>query len=207
MFKLRDLNHPMALAAALVVVGLGMLAPGPKDVIGNILKAQFGVHEDTPWWVGLILIVLGILMSMIVYFWPGSKLPVVAPITAEPDVDVTPPRQASDRANRPVKMPSAIAFKIDSPTGGQRIFPLEVGKQITIGRAPDNDLVLHPDDRTVSRHHCIATVFGDHVDVEDLGATNILMINGIEMHKGTVRMRERLELGETALTLIPYVER
>jgi hypothetical protein len=55
MFKLRDLNHPLALAAALVVVGLGMLAPGPKDVIGNILKAQFGVHEDTPWWVGLIL--------------------------------------------------------------------------------------------------------------------------------------------------------
>lgn len=50
------------------------------------------------------------------------------------------------------------------------------GDALTIGRAPDNDLVL--DDVQVSRYHARLLRRGDDVILEDLGSTNSTLVNG-----------------------------
>lgn len=96
-----------------------------------------------------------------------------------------------------------LAFKITSPGQPQFIFPLPAGKTLKIGRATSNDLVI-PEDRLVSRLHCLATVRGDLIYIEDAAPTNPLRINGVEKQDGEMRIRDRLELGDTVLVLIPY---
>jgi hypothetical protein len=51
-----------------------------------------------------------------------------------------------------------------------------VGNTLTMGRAPDNDVVL--DDPQVSRHHARLMRRGDQIMVEDLGSTNGTLVNG-----------------------------
>ncbi len=51
-----------------------------------------------------------------------------------------------------------------------------VGDLLTIGRAPDNDIVL--DDPQVSRYHAHVMRRGDEIVVEDMGSTNGTLVNG-----------------------------
>jgi hypothetical protein len=95
-----------------------------------------------------------------------------------------------------------LAFKIKSPGDAHSIFPLPKVDKLKIGRAWDNDLVL-ADDLTVSRYHCIAFVLQDSLRIEDQGATNTPVINGVETKSGELKLHQVLELGETKLTLIP----
>jgi FHA domain len=171
-----------------------MLIPGPKDLVENIIKELFGVQDNVPWWVGLILVLIGILV-LVLFYWRRADWAQAFSANSEP---IAPSQDSKGESKSP-----NIAFKIRSPQR-QWTYRLKIGSQIRIGRDPSNDLVI-PVDLTVSRFHCVAHVFSDYVHVEDLGATNILAINGIEMHKGDVRMRDNLELGETSLILIPDI--
>ncbi|MEO6576591.1 MAG: FHA domain-containing protein, partial [Polyangiaceae bacterium] len=47
--------------------------------------------------------------------------------------------------------------------------PLPASGRVTIGRAPDNDVVI--DDASVSRHHAVIDM-GPPVKIEDLGSAN-----------------------------------
>src|SRR5688572_30925094 len=54
--------------------------------------------------------------------------------------------------------------------------------QLTIGRDPDNDLVLL--DALVSRYHAVIRRDGDHVVVIDLGSTNPVAVNDTVLEPG-----------------------
>ncbi len=95
-----------------------------------------------------------------------------------------------------------LAFKIRSPGAQPSIYKLPKADKIRIGRAGDNDLVIKYD-LTVSRYHCIAFLLPDSVRIEDQGSTNTPIINGVETKSGELKLHQKLELGDTELTLIP----
>lgn len=75
-----------------------------------------------------------------------------------------------------------------------------VGNTLTIGRAPDNDIVL--DDPQVSRHHAQVVRRGDEISVEDLGSTNGTLVNGVRLAPHApqpLRDGDELRLGKLAL--------
>lgn len=71
---------------------------------------------------------------------------------------------------------------------------------LTIGRDPDNDLVI--DAPMVSRRHARLIVEGDRTRIEDLGSSNGTYINGERVHgSATVRPGDRIGLGSYTFTL------
>ncbi len=82
-----------------------------------------------------------------------------------PPADITLPKD--DRP--PIRLRMQLG-----PTVGQ-VYTM-LGNTLTIGRAPDNDIVL--DDPQVSRHHAQVLRRGDQIVVEDLGSTNGTLVNG-----------------------------
>jgi len=64
---------------------------------------------------------------------------------------------------------------------------------VTIGRAPDNTLVV--DDLLVSRHHLRATPHAEGFLVQDLGSRNGSYVNGASITSCVVRAGDRLTLG------------
>jgi pSer/pThr/pTyr-binding forkhead associated (FHA) protein len=84
-----------------------------------------------------------------------------------------------------------------------KIFP---GQSYTIGRLPDNDIVLRGDDLTVSRHHAKLVAHDDYVEVIDLGATNPLIFpnDPAEQEYGYARieLNGKFQLGEAVITVV-----
>ncbi|MCX7856208.1 MAG: FHA domain-containing protein [Anaerolineae bacterium] len=74
---------------------------------------------------------------------------------------------------------------------------------MTVGRAPDNDLIITPEFagwETVSRHHARIYRRGENWVVEDLGSTNGIYINGRRTGRNLLRDGWRLEVGSVAFT-------
>jgi DNA-binding NtrC family response regulator len=80
-----------------------------------------------------------------------------------------------------------------------------VGARMTIGKAPDNDLVLGDD--TVSRHHCELVRTGDGIQVKDLGSTNGTKIDGTRVHEATIASGSVLKVGEIEIAFRPVAQR
>jgi transcriptional regulator with GAF, ATPase, and Fis domain len=80
-----------------------------------------------------------------------------------------------------------------------------VGARMTIGKAPDNDLVLGDD--TVSRHHCELVRTGDGIQVKDLGSTNGTKIDGTRVHEATIASGSVLKVGEIEIAFRPAGQR
>mgnify|MGYP004522242371 CR=1 FL=1 len=59
-----------------------------------------------------------------------------------------------------------------------------VGEKMTIGRAPDNTLVVPPRASTVSGHHCALQVHNGKTYICDLGSTNGTYLNGRRLQPG-----------------------
>ena len=59
-----DASGHIALASALVLAGIAIVSPGIKDALVSFLNKQFdlGLSPDTPWYVGLLLIGLGVMV-------------------------------------------------------------------------------------------------------------------------------------------------
>lgn len=55
------------------------------------------------------------------------------------------------------------------------VYPLKVGT-VSIGRQSDNDIVLT--DKGVSRSHCLLYVRDNYLEVEDLGSSNGVIVDG-----------------------------
>ena len=69
--------------------------------------------------------------------------------------------------------PARLIFQL--PGGGRLEFVLD-RPMLSLGRAPDNDLVVdHP---SISRHHARLLVTGEQVTVEDLGSSNGIYADG-----------------------------
>ena len=82
-------------------------------------------------------------------------------------------------------------------SGKARPFPLQKDA-VTIGRAPDNDLVISqdlPGWETVSRHHARLYRQGDRWIVEDLQSTNGVYVNGKRTGRNLLQDGWRLDIG------------
>jgi DNA-binding NtrC family response regulator len=76
-----------------------------------------------------------------------------------------------------------------------------VGVRMTIGKAPDNDLVLGDD--TVSRHHCELHRTSEGIHVKDLGSTNGTRIDGTRVQDALLGPGSVLRVGEIEIALRP----
>ena len=75
------------------------------------------------------------------------------------------------------------------------------GEGSIIGRSPRNSTFLI-DDRSLSREHARLYADGDHLQIENLAATNGVMVNGRELaDHGSASLRDgdSLELGGVSL--------
>lgn len=71
---------------------------------------------------------------------------------------------------------------------------------LTIGRAPDNDLILRDPD--VSGHHAVLFHKGDQPHVRDLGSTNGLFLNGKRVVESVLAPGDLLGLGGLKVRLV-----
>ena len=82
--------------------------------------------------------------------------------------------------------------------GERTLVPLDA-ERITVGSAPDNDVVL--DDRTVSRLHALFERLPGGWTVRDLGSRNGTFLNGTRIGEVTVlRPGDRVRLGSSEAT-------
>ena len=84
-------------------------------------------------------------------------------------------------------------------SGGARGKKLKLGDQLTVGKAPDNDLVL-PDD-TVSRHHCVLERRPEGIVVRDLGSTNQTRVGRTAVREATIEPGSTISVGNVELVL------
>ena len=64
---------------------------------------------------------------------------------------------------------------------------------VTIGRAPDNAIVL--DEPSVSSHHAELRLTGETCILKDLGSTNGTRVNGVPMAETALRFNDRIRFG------------
>ncbi len=73
--------------------------------------------------------------------------------------------------------------------------------ELTIGRAPDNDVVLG--ESGVSGHHAIIVQEGDRFWIEDKGSTNGVYVNGVKLEgKGELKYWEEVQILSFVLKLV-----
>jgi hypothetical protein len=110
-------------------------------------------------------------------------------------------RAAADRpySVRPAVPPPARALLRVSEPGGREREVRVGGEAVTLGRAPDNGLVIA--DARVSRHH------GRFVDrhgtlvYTDLGSTNGTRVNGIRVDEIVLGAGDRLQVGDVVVVV------
>src|SRR5438046_9718350 len=68
-----------------------------------------------------------------------------------------------------------------------------VGDLITIGRAPDNMIVIR--DPSVSSHHAQLQLVGETYRLKDLDSTNGTRVNGIPIAATALRFDDRIRFG------------
>src|ERR671917_2150175 len=74
-------------------------------------------------------------------------------------------------------------FTIEEAEGLKRQWELLEGGQLTIGRAPDNDIRI--DDLRVSRHHAvIRSVARSRAELENISKGNIVAVNEMKITPG-----------------------
>ena len=110
---------------------------------------------------------------------------------------IPPPNQWAGEPNRPMREaefmgpePKGYVLKFISGKyqGGE--FPLEMEREIFIGRSSDLDMVLVED--MVSRKHSKISTLGGNLSIEDLGSTNGTFVNGEKVSKKSLKDGDRI---------------
>ena len=89
-------------------------------------------------------------------------------------------------------------MRVTPPDGAEFLCEFD-GSSLTIGRGPDNDLVLA--DGRVSRHHARVTGRRGTLVYTDLGSTNGSRVNGAPVGELVLGAGDRIELGDTVLVV------
>ncbi len=95
----------------------------------------------------------------------------------------------------PIAVAPAARLRVHEPRGGVR--EVSVGAGLTIGRATDNDLVLH--DERVSRHHGRIAGRRGTLLYSDLGSTNGTEVNGERVTSVVLGPGDRIRIGASTL--------
>lgn len=74
-----------------------------------------------------------------------------------------------------------------------------VSQKISIGRDPDNDIVLN--DNKCSRHHCVITIGSNQIIAKDVGSKSGIFINGQRFEETTIQLNQAFQVGETTMCL------
>lgn len=117
-----------------------------------------------------------------------------------------PPSYASPPEAEPEWLPADAGGRLPSASAGPRLVvehsgllragaELALDDGLTVGRAPENDLVL--DDPFVSTLHARLERRGAVVTVEDLGSTNGTFVNERPVQREDLTPGARLRIGET----------
>ncbi|MBI4803705.1 MAG: FHA domain-containing protein [Desulfovibrio sp.] len=96
--------------------------------------------------------------------------------------------------------PAASYLLVKEGPGQGRMFLLLDG-ETTIGRAPENTIVLDPGDVKASRRHALIRVEAGLVSVEDLGSKNGTLLDGKAVTKAPLAPGAELCVGETVFVL------
>lgn len=96
-----------------------------------------------------------------------------------------------------VRSPVAILREVRRD-GSQREVAID-GTLLTIGRAPDNGLVLR--DSRVSRHHARLRARHGMLVLTDLGSANGVLVNGVSVAEVALGMGDRIQIGDTVLVV------
>jgi DNA-binding NtrC family response regulator len=113
------------------------------------------------------------------------------------DPDKTQAISAPYRLSRKIRLECIELAVVSGPDAGlRRSLPLQV---VTIGTAPDNDLVLT--DRTVSRHHAQLSTTSQGLLIRDLGSTNGTFYKAARVVEAYLQPGARCTLGETAIEI------
>lgn len=99
-------------------------------------------------------------------------------------------------------MASYELLVIKGPEEGQ-VYPLEED-EVLIGRDPTCEITL--EDRTLSRQHAKILINGDNLTIEDLGSVNGVLVNGVKVSSGELKIDDRLTLGNIELHLRPATD-
>jgi len=97
-----------------------------------------------------------------------------------------------------IQIPRLPRLVITAGAGKGREFKLRA--RATLGRAPDNDIVL--EDPKVSRHHAVIAFTGDRYSITDLESANGTFVNGILVREPNhpLRAEDVISVGDTELT-------
>jgi hypothetical protein len=110
------------------------------------------------------------------------------------------PRPPADR-----RLPIAGTLHVVDGPGRGQVWRLPPGAYV-LGRAADSDLTVR--DPGVSRRHCLVTVAGTTVTVEDLGSGNGTLVNGARAGLPTaLRPGAAIVVGNSTLSWSPHVWR
>ena len=96
-----------------------------------------------------------------------------------------------------VRAPSALLRAVGRD-GREREIRID-GSLLTIGRSPDNGLVL--DDGRVSRHHARLRARHGMLILTDLDCTNGVRVNGVRVAEVALGVGDRIEIGDTVLVV------
>jgi hypothetical protein len=95
----------------------------------------------------------------------------------------------------PVVVAPSARLRVHEPRGGVR--EVSIGPGLTIGRATDNDLVLH--DERVSRHHGRIAGRRGALLYSDLGSTNGTEVNGERVTSVVLGPGDQIRIGASTL--------
>lgn len=98
----------------------------------------------------------------------------------------------------PAISPDAV-LRISAPGRPARDVALD-GRPLTIGRAPDADIVLT--DPLASRRHARLSSRGGRLVLSDLGSTNGTRVNGDQVREAVVGRGDQIEVGATRLEIV-----
>lgn len=96
--------------------------------------------------------------------------------------------------------PAASYLLVKEGPGQGRMFLLLDG-ETTIGRAPENTIVLDPGDVKASRRHALIRMEAGLASVEDLGSKNGTLLDGKPVTKAPLTVGAELCVGETVFVL------
>jgi len=137
---------------------------------------------------------------------PAAPAPIAAPAPAPraptPASAAAPSlRNATDRPYtiRPAAPPPAQALlRVTVPGGRDREVRVEA-RPLTLGRSPDNDLVI--EDVRISRHHGRFQTRHGTLVYTDLGSTNGTRVNGIRVDEIVLGPGDRLQVGDVVVVV------
>ena len=93
-----------------------------------------------------------------------------------------------------------VSLKVTAGPYKGRIFSFSQHDTFLIGRSPDAHLCLS-DDRYFSRNHCLLEMNPPHAYLRDLGSTNGTFLNGQKVKDAFLKNGDRIQCGETILTV------